>query len=413
MATNFKKLVNAFIELPLSTHILEELTLLLQLQTTDTLSSFISQTYESLSALNNKILQLLSEHCHDWSNDACFSEYLQRIILFNKTVIFHHENIEDNTKIVLFLPKQIDQYITVFEKIKKCADDNDPFIGLVSLWFENLSFFVHECPQVGHSPVIIHINEYITGHFILSNNFKLYLTQLLQTQLSPLIFTTKQHFYMKTCLLSLNVYFYSNPPSFNYSFDQLVSHMANNYLQLITLQTYAIKSWSKELLGCISHFIGFIRSFLWWDAEKGTKLKMFFSSEKNLCEHIEAMIRIVGYKHYYASIMSNWMNDETILMDSALLLLINIVQTQNINWFFRSMLQLPDILLQVAEASTYYRICLCAYGLLSEILTDEHLKQLKFQDNVRIFVLEMIEQAWHSPNKKYKQIPIIYFLRGN
>ncbi|CAF4128250.1 unnamed protein product, partial [Adineta steineri] len=90
----------------------------------------------------------------------------------------------------------------------------------------------------------------------------------------------------------------------------------------------------------------------------------------------------------------------------------NIIELQNINWFFRSITQLPDILLTLAETSKYYRIYLCAYGILGEVLTDEHLKALKITDNIRDFFFTMLEEAWYDPSKEYKNIPIAYFLRG-
>jgi hypothetical protein len=141
-------------------------------------------------------------------------------------------------------------------------------------------------------------------------------------------------------------------------------------------------------------------------------LKLLFSTEKILCEYVQAVIHIIDYQPFYPSIMTQWSNDETILMDSILLLLMNIVQTQNINWFFRSMTQLQGILIKLAEISVYFRIYLCAYGILSEILTDENLKALKFTDPRKFFFFNMLEQAWRDPSKKYKQISIIYFLRG-
>ena len=64
------------------------------------------------------------------------------------------------------------------------------------------------------------------------------------------------------------------------------------------------------------------------------------------------------------------------------------------------------------DSSIYYRISLCAYGILSEILTDEHLKELKITHSLRHFFFNILEQAWHNPTKKYKQIPITYLLRG-
>ncbi|CAF1199721.1 unnamed protein product [Rotaria magnacalcarata] len=412
MEANLEQLVTKLKTSPFSTDVLQQITLLLQSQTNETLPKFVSDEYHSLLILEHNTWHLLGENSHTWLNEPCYIKFFQALVSFNKGIIFGPDTIEVDIKSSLLLPNTTDQTDSIFEKIKQSKHHNDPFISFASLWFDNLSFFVHEFPQAGHSPTLVRMNHYITGHFILSKTFKCYITQLFDLQLSPSIFTSKQLFYMKTCPLALGVYFYMNPQTFDYSLDEILEHIGNEYLKLIRNQSHSIEFWSKELLGCISCLISFVRSMLWWEGENGAKLKLLFSTEKVLCEYIQDMIRIVDYKDYYTHVMTHWINDETIILDSALLSLMNIVQSQNINWFFRSMTQLPGILLQVAETCAYYRICLCVYGLLSEILTDDHLKALTFPDDIRIFVLKMIEQAWHSPTKRYKQIPIIYFLRG-
>ncbi|CAF3330554.1 unnamed protein product [Rotaria socialis] len=412
MEANLEQLVTELKTSPFSTDVLQQITSLLQSRTNETLPKFVSDEYQSLFILEHNTWELLGENSHTWLNKPFYIKFFQALVSFNKCMIFGSDTIQDDIKSSLLLPNTTDQIDSIFDRIKQSKHDNDPFISFASLWFDNLSFFVHEFPRAGHSPTLVHMNHYITGHFILSDTFKCYITQLSNLQLSPSIFTSKQLFYMKTCPLALGVYFYTNPKIFDYTLDEILEHIGNEYLKLIQNQTHSVEFWSKELLGCISCLISCMRSLLWWDGENGTKLKLLFSTEKALCAYIQDMIRIVDYKDYYAHVMTHWINDETIILDSALLFLMNIVQSQNINWFFRSMTQLPDILLQVAETCAYYRICLCAYGLLSEILTDDHLKALTFPDDIRILVLKMIEQAWHSPTKKYKQIPIIYFLRG-
>ncbi|CAF3882921.1 unnamed protein product, partial [Rotaria sordida] len=411
MEENFEQLVAEFNVSPLSSDVLQKITLLLQSKTDEALSSFISQEYQSLFTLEHKVWQLLSEDSHHWFNDLDYSVFFRTLVSFNKNMIFNQDSIKDHIKVSLLMPNTIDQINSIFKQIEQTIDDNDPLITFVSPWFDNLSFFIHEYPQLGHSPIIIQMNKYVADHFIISEQFNYYLSQLRQSQLSSSIFTTKQLFYMKTCSFSLNVYFYSNPPSFDYTPGQVLQNIGDEYLQIIQIQSYTIKLWSTELLTCMTHLIGFIRAFLWWNGETGTKLKILLPTEKILLEYIQAMIYIIDYKADCAYIMPQWINDETILMDSVLLFLINIIQTQNINWFFHPMNQLSDTLLKLGELPVYYQIHLCAYGILSEILTDEHLKELKFPDNIRDFFFQMLEHAWHNPLKRYKQIPITYFLR--
>jgi hypothetical protein len=400
MEANFEQLVVAFNLSPLSIDVLQQIT---------SLSSFVSEVYQSLLILEHNIWQLFSQDSRHWLNHSCSSEFFQTFASFNKNLIFKQDNITDDIKMSLLIPETIDQVNHIFEQIKKSTDENDPLIRFASHWFDNLSFLVHEYPQSGNLPVIIHINQYFASHFIISENFQFYISQLRQSQS---IFTAKQLFCIKTCPFSLHAYFCTNPQTFDYISDQVLQNIGHEYLQMIQIQSFVVELWSKELLACITHLIGFMRAFLWWNDHRGIKIKQLLPTEKILCEYIQAMIRIIEYKPHYKYLMAQWFNDETILMNSILVFLMNIVDTQNINWFFRSMTQLPDLLLKVAETSAYYETYLAAYGILSEILTDENLKELKITDTIRLFFFTMLEQAWHHPLKQYKQIPITYFLRG-
>jgi hypothetical protein len=357
--------------------------------------------------LEHKIWQILSLNSQEWFNQSI--EFFQTLASFNKKIVFNQEHIKDDMKVSLLFPETIDQVNSIFQQIEQSNDDNDRLITIAGLWFDNLAFFLHEYPRLGYLPLIIHINDYFGHHFLLSDQFKSYLIELHQL---PSIFTAKQLFYLKTCPVFLNAFFYTNPRNCDYTQEEVIKHIGEDYLQMIQVHSCTIELWSKELLSCITHLTGFMRAFLWWNRENGTNLKLLFSTEKILCEYIQAVIRIIDYQPFYPSIMTQWSNDETILMDSILLILMNIVQTQNINWFFLSITQLPGILIKLAEISVYFRIYLCAYGILSEILTDENLKALKFTDPRKNFFFNMLEEAWRDPSKKYKQISIIYFLKG-
>jgi hypothetical protein len=100
------------------------------------------------------------------------------------------------------------------------------------------------------------------------------------------------------------------------------------------------------------------------------------------------------------------------LIDATLICLIITVQTQNINWLFRSNAAIRDTLVSLAEAGLNDEICTCGYTILGETLTDDQLKYLKIADNISDYFLALLEEAWKNSSKAYKQIPIAYFLRG-
>lgn len=405
----FQRLVAAFHLPSISDDVFKQLSFILQQQTDESMPIFITENYQWLDQLEHKVWSILLWNCSEWFYQTNSWEFFRTLAAFNKKIIFNPDQIKEEIKIALLIPNTAEQFDLLFQHIYQSIDDHDLVIKITNLWLSNLAYLLHEYPRLVHLPLIIQINEHLGNHFLLTEQFKGYLSELRQSSQS---LTKKKLFYMKTIPLFLNAYFYSNPSSSSYTLEDVLPYIDDDFVQMVIIQSTKIESWNKDLLGCITHLIGFFRSFFWWDGEHGVKLKLLFSTEKVLCDYTEALVRFVGYQPFYKSLKISWSNTPTILMDSALLFLINIAQTQNIHWYFRTMSQLPTMLLNLAEIDAYFRIYLCSYGLLSEILTDEHLKELKFIGRMRTFLFDMLEEAWRNPLRKYKQIPVAYFLRG-
>jgi hypothetical protein len=174
MDVNFEQLITAFNVTPFSTDVLQSITAILeqQQQTDELLSSFVSQTYQSLISLEQKIWQLLTSNSHECFSQSSCLEFFQTFASFNKKLIFNQNNIEDDIKILFLVPQTIDQINSIFQQIEESNDTDDPFITVASYWFDNLTFFVHEYPRLGHLPIIIHINQYFGQHFLMSEAFK-------------------------------------------------------------------------------------------------------------------------------------------------------------------------------------------------------------------------------------------------
>jgi hypothetical protein len=199
---------------------------------------------------------------------------------------------------------------------------------------------------------------------------------------------------------------------FPYTADGIICYLGDDYLQIMNVRSHTVETWSEELLGCIAQLTGLVCGCCWWDGEKRTQMKILLPTEQITCDHIEDLIRIVGHKPFYERTKSVRSNDETTLMDSIFMILIITVQTHNINWFFRSNTTIRDTIISAAEASLNDEVSLCGYGILGEALADEDLKDLKISDNISDYFFNILEEAWHNPSKKYKQIPILYLLRG-
>ncbi|CAF4576350.1 unnamed protein product, partial [Rotaria magnacalcarata] len=68
---------------------------------------------------------------------------------------------------------------------------------------------------------------------------------------------------------------------------------------MISIHSYTVNSWSQELLICIAHLIDFICACCWWGTEKAMYIKNLVASEQIVYDHIQGLIRIVGYKPFH------------------------------------------------------------------------------------------------------------------
>ena len=138
-----------------------------------------------------------------------------------------------------------------------------------------------------------------------------------------------------------------------------MDYLCEDYLQIIHVHSYTVASWDKQLLGCIAQLVGLVSGCCWWDGQKRTQMKKLFPTEQIICDHVQDLIRIIAHKPFYKQIKSVRSNDETTLMDATLIFLIITVQTQNINWLFRSNAAIRDTIISLAESVLNDEVCLC------------------------------------------------------
>ncbi|CAF4105043.1 unnamed protein product, partial [Adineta steineri] len=412
MDNNFEQLIASLSISSLSSDILHNIKIHLQQQNSILLPAFISEFYSSILTLQHWTWELLSQNSDQWTEEKHYLELFHTLAIFNKNLIFNSDNIEANIKASLLIPDRIDWINGIFKQIENSHNDNNPLISIASMWFDNLSSFLIDNPEFEASTTVTHINRYIARHYIMTDQYKSYLFQLRQSSLSESIFTAKQLFYIKTCSSSLSSYLMAKAQDFLYTSENIIRHFGPDYVQIIIFQTHTIDSWSSQLLTCITHLIVFFVSCCWWGGEKGPQARIVFPNELIACEYIDALIRIVDYKPLRQYIVAQRTNDQTILLDTTLFTLINIAQNQNFIWYLRSKILLPETLIAIAETSVYDKICLRVYGILAEILSSERFKELKISDSASIYFFKILEHAWRHPSKRFKQIPMIYLLKG-
>jgi hypothetical protein len=132
METKLDQLVTIFSTCPLSIDVFDEIILILQQQTKESLSSFISQSFQSLLTLKHWSWQLFSEDYQQWINQPYYQEFFQTFASFNKRMIYHYDNIEVDTKALLLFPETIDQVNRIFQQIDESHDDKNAYITIVS-----------------------------------------------------------------------------------------------------------------------------------------------------------------------------------------------------------------------------------------------------------------------------------------
>jgi hypothetical protein len=411
MMDDVEQLVAALTNSPPSNEILYNIAHLLEKQTSDSLSTFVSASFQRLLTIEHWAWQELGNDTRHWIGDKNYAHLLHTLASFNMKLVLSTD-IEAYTKSSLLIPETVDRIDSLFDRIDETTTDDDLLWTIASRWLDVLSHLIHERIQFVESPVIVHINQRIGCNFLMTDQFKLYLSQLRESNLSQSIFTPKQLFYMKTCSLSLNVYVCSKAAEFSYSDEQILQYLADDYFQMILVHSYTVGSWSKELLSCIAHLNGVISSCCRWSNDMATHVKILIPCEQTAHDLIQALIRIVGHTPFHERITALWSNDETILISSTLVLFMASLEIEHLSCFIRSKTPLPDILVAVAERSPDKRICVCAYSILSRILSDEHFKQLKIANNICEFYLHILEQAWSHPWQRYQQVPILNLLKG-
>lgn len=412
MASNFDQLVTIFNTSPTSTDVLHEIILLLQQQTTESLSTFTFLSFQSLLILNHWSWQLFTQDFDQWIDNPYYRDFFHAFALFIKKIIYLYDNITVDTKASLLFPDTVDQIDSIFKQIEQNQDDNDAFIAIISLWLDNHSHFLYDNPQFTVSSITDHIGQYIVRNYFMNKQYKSYLTELRQPDLSSTAFTARMLFYIKTCSFYSYAYLGVRVNDFPYTGEEMLEYISEDYLQIIRIHSQTISSWSKELLGCIAHLIALVFGSCWRNGQMQGEIKILFPTEETVCDHVQDLICILAHGPFYNQTVSIGSNDGTILIASLFQLLIITVQTQNINWFFRSNKTIADTIVSAANAALQGEIRVRGYVILGEALTDEDLKDLKIEGNISDYFFTVLEVAWHHPLKIHKQIPIPYLLKG-
>jgi hypothetical protein len=255
------------------------------------------------------------------------------------------------------------------------------------------------------------MGEYIVRNYVMTKQYKLYLTELRQSQLVQEIFSAKMIFYINTCSFYLYSYLGVKVHDFPYSAEEMLEYISEDYLQMICAHSGTVSLWHEKFIGCIAQLIGLVCRCCWWDGEKKTQIKILYPTEQITCDHIHDLVRIIGHKPFHEQTKSVLSNDTTILMDASCTLLLITVKAQNVSWLFRSNTTIRYAIVSVAEAALNDEVCLLGYTILGETLPDEDLIDLKIADHMSGYFFYVLQAAWHHSSQKFKHVSVIDLLR--
>lgn len=409
MEENFEQLVAALAISPLSTTAVNRIACILEEQTYQSIPSFVSNSLKSLVTLEHWAWQILSQDFRRWIDEEGYYELFLALHSWNMKLISITDAVQIDTKTALLIPSSNEWINGVFDQI---TTGHDTFLTVASLWFDLLAYLILEQQEVAYSPVIIHLNSRLSRDFVMTNEYKSYLQHLRKPNISQIVFTKKQMFYLKTCSFSLNVYFSSKSQNFPFTGRDIIEFLGDDYSQMILVQSNTCDSWSTELLSCIAHLTAFICSTCWWSDKKAEHIEIIIPSGDPNHTLLLAFIRILNHEPLRRSICTPLYNDENLLIGATLILLLGAIETQDVGCFITSETNLPATLLTIAQKASNDRILLYTYGFLAAILSNEQLKDLKISDNICKFLFDALEQAWKHPTKKWRRIPIPHFLKG-
>ncbi|CAF0761023.1 unnamed protein product [Adineta ricciae] len=408
MTNNIEDLVANLSSTTLADTVSSEIATILQNVDTKSLLKFVSENFNALLVLEQSIWQILSEdsrHCFDQSK--CFEELFHTLLSFNKNLIFTSDETNSDMKVSLLTPQSQDIITGILKQLENCNDDNDPYYVMISLWLDNFSYYMHEEAQYVMSSVVNDLEYSIADKFIMVDQYKAYLNQLQQTN-----FSHKQLFYLQTCSFSISSYLFCKGQKLPFTSEEILHYLAKDYLQLIQQSSFNVQSWSKDFLSCITQINNLINACCWWSSDKEKSIKILLPSKDISHMHIQSLIRILQYKPFHQEIQVQRSNTETILIGTIMNLLIVISDIHSLVCFIRTETKLIEILLPLAETSKYNRISLFAYVILGEVLSDEHLKELKITTNICDYFFYMLEHAWNHPAHHFQRTSVPQLLRG-
>ncbi|CAF2857799.1 unnamed protein product [Rotaria sp. Silwood2] len=162
---NLGQLVSELLNSSWSTNLIINMPDIFEKQTSQTISSFVSASLKSLVVIEHWTWQMLSKYSQRSINlDNCV-KFFHVLQSFNVKLISNNDGIQSDTKISLLIPSNINWIDGILEQIKS---SNDTFLTLAGLWFNTLSYLVHQISDIVHLPTLLHVNNRLSSKFLIT-----------------------------------------------------------------------------------------------------------------------------------------------------------------------------------------------------------------------------------------------------
>jgi hypothetical protein len=135
------------------------------------------------------------------------------------------------------------------------------------------------------------MNPYIARHYIMSKQFKFYISQLRKSHLEQSILTAKLFLHIRTSLFCLSTYFSVTNENCPYTAEELLRFIGDDYLQIIHVHGRMVSTWNKELLACISQLMAIVVACHCLDQSNRTLIRIRFPHEQVICNHVDTFIQ--------------------------------------------------------------------------------------------------------------------------
>ena len=411
MDENLEGLINIITtNKPITNDILSKLTSYFEQINGNLLIEYLDKNFDLLCRFERWLWDKFCVLNDDLFQQSNTFDFLQTIALFNKNLIFViPDEFDAQKKFSLLFPDDINSIEQILEQIQSSTNDNDLYVYEISLWFDNLAYFIDTYTQFVDSPVVIQMNYLFAMKYFMTDKYRVYLLEIQEQNFTP---TYKQSFYIRTCSFVLSTYFFCKKQSFPYTAEDMLRYYSKDFLKFIENHYLNISSWSKDVLSYVAHIMNFLLACCWWRGDPQKHVHIVMSTKQQAENNILRLIHILNHRIYHERIEPSRSNDETILIDTTISFLLRLLLIYDSVCFIRKKTHLVDLLLPIAEKPINIRLSLRAYALLGEILCDDKLKDLKVGQKLYEYYFYILENAWQHPAQTFHRATVYHLLRG-